>query len=355
MIILINIKKGNLKYLLISVPIAGLFVILIINGKYSAEGISNGLSLCAQTIIPSMFPFLVLSTFIIKSGLLNFSGLKLKNFFNKTFHLSGLSGGILFMGLFSGFPVGSSMALSLYNDGQISRNEAWRLILSTVNAGPAFVIGAVGTLMLSNTKQGIILYVSLSLSSVIIAYLSRFIFPDDTIEKQSQISQENFSDAFVFSVRDASASIISISSWIILFSCFSNIIFHFIENDNLLHFLKYLFEVSAGCEEASRTDSLTVLCAVIGWGGLCVHCQILPCIIKTKLNLKLFIASRILNGIISAIICNLLLKIFPGVSPVFSNITNPAIKTFSYSAPATAGLLLMCTVFILELDTKKKM
>lgn len=321
----------------------------------STEGIRKGLELCAGTMIPSLFPFLVISSFAVSSGLLELSGSKTEKFFRKTMGLSPAAGMIVFFSVWSGFPVGCSMASSLLSQNKISVDEAKRIMLSSVNAGPAFVICAVGTMMMSSLRAGIIIYASLTIASLIITFISRFILPDCGEKNKTVSSPSDFSEALVTSVYNASKSMFTICGWILLFSCFLNIMSGKIENENISTIFNAIAEVSLGCKNFSKTASPVILSAVIGWGGLCVHCQVLPFVRKSGLKVRYFFCGRLLHSMLSALICAGLVKIFPCDISVFSSGTPAISQTFAVSAPAAAGLLIMCAIFVLDLDTHKKM
>ncbi len=329
--------------------------VLIKYPSLSSEGILKGLGLSAGTMVPSLFPFIVVSTFAANSGAVDFLGRKTDKFFRKTFKLSGTAGSIVFFGLFGGFPVGCSMASNLYSQNKITSSEAKRIALSSVNAGPAFVIGAVGTMMLSSFRAGVIIFVSLSLSSLIIAFITKWILPSDTETEKSSTSEISLSDALVSSVYSSSKTMLLICAWILVFSCFINILTSTAENEKLSGLIKIFAEVSQGCEQISETKNPAHLAFVIGWSGLCVHCQVLPHVIKTGLKIRYFICSRLFHACLSSLICAGFLKMFPCDISVFSTGTSAIVRTFAVSAPAAAGLLLMCAIFILDLDTRRKM
>lgn len=349
------LSERNIK--IISYALVCIFsVFLLLNfPSLSAEGIRKGLELCAGTMIPSLFPFLVISSFAVSSGLLELSGSKTEKFFRKTMGLSPAAGMIVFFSVWSGFPVGCSMASSLLSQNKISVDEAKRIMLSSVNAGPAFVICAVGTMMLSSLRAGIIIYASLTIASLIITFISRFILPDCRENNKTVSSPSDFSEALVTSVYNASKSMFTICGWILLFSCFLNIMSGKIENENISTIFNAIAEVSLGCKKFSKTASPVILSAVIGWGGLCVHCQVLPFVRKSGLKVRYFFCGRLLHSMLSALICAGLVKIFPCDISVFSSGTPAISQTFAVSAPAAAGLLIMCAIFVLDLDTHKKM
>ena len=349
------LSEKNIKIILYTLLCIFSVTLLLKFPLLSTEGIRRGLELCAGTMIPSLFPFLVISSFAVSSGILELSGDKAENFFKKTIGLSPTAGMVVFFSLWSGFPVGCSMASDLLSQNKISADEAKRIMLSSVNAGPAFVICAVGTMMLSSLRAGVIIYASLTLASLIITFISQFVLPDCKEKNKTVSEPSDFSESLVTSVYCASKSMFSICGWILLFSCFLNIASGKSENENISTILNALAEVSLGCKSFAKSASPVILCAVIGWGGLCVHCQVLPFVRKSGLKLRYFFCGRILHSMLSSLICAGLVKIFPCDISVFSSGTTAVSQTFAVSAPAAAGLLIMCAIFVLDLDTHKKM
>ena len=68
----------------------------------AAAGAQTGLSFCAQVLIPSLFPFMVLSSFVVKSGLSSFLSKPLKPITQHLFHLPGCTGATIVMALVGG-------------------------------------------------------------------------------------------------------------------------------------------------------------------------------------------------------------------------------------------------------------
>ena len=122
------------------------------------QGVTDGLKICFNVILPSLFPFMVLSAYIVKSEALSFF---YKLFYPLTrfvLHQPLCTVPVVIMGLVGGFPVGAKMTFLLLEKGQITKNQAQRLCMFCVNGGPAFVITAVGVNMLASNKAGIIIF-----------------------------------------------------------------------------------------------------------------------------------------------------------------------------------------------------
>lgn len=349
------IKNKNTKFFLALIISVTMAILLLKFPLLSSEGIRKGLEISAGTMIPSLFPFLVISSFAGQSGAIDFLGKKTDKFFRRIFGCSGKTGSVFLFSLFSGFPSGCSLASELYEKNKITQNEAKRIALSSVNAGPAFVVGAVGSMYLESSKAGIIMFLSLSLSSLLIAFFTKLFLPSSQYEEiYAETEKAPLSEAFVSSVYSGSENMLRICGWILLFSCLTNIISGTLHNGTFSFLVKVFSEVSSGCKEMSLTKNPSHLAFVIGWSGLCVHCQLLPYIIRIGLKIKFFLCSRLFHAGLSALITAAFIKIFPCEISVFSSGTEAAVKAFAVSAPAAAGLLLMCIIFILDLDSNKK-
>ena len=175
-----KVRYDNFYYFLISFFSFVIIFLLVSFPDVISSGIRNGLFLCANTLIASMFPFFVLSSFLLRTGAVEYMGKFFDRFSRKVFRLSGNAFSVFFISLFSGFPVGAKLVSSMFDEKKLSLSQSSRLMCCCVNAGPAFVIGAVGNAMLSNRMAGLIIFVSLSLSAFFVLFFSRFFVEEMT-------------------------------------------------------------------------------------------------------------------------------------------------------------------------------
>jgi len=340
-----------------AVGTAVLATLFVVMPQYSARGVENGLLICARTVVPSLFPFCVLSSFFVKTGLCSALGRLISPLTKKLFALPGEAGGIIIMGLCGGFPIGASMTAALLENGTLSRHDAGRLMMFCVNAGPAFVIGAVGAGMLSSVKAGVILFCSLTLASLAVGFLTRFIpckEREELFVSDMQVQPQPIRDALPWAVTQGTKAIISVSAWVVLFSClleYVPLLGLSRETDILLD---CILEVTRGCASAAKLSNIPVLATALGWGGLSVHCQVMRYVRVANVPVLHFLCARILNGAIASVICAGLLKIFPCTVATFSQNVQTVPIAFSFSAPAAAAMMFMGALLILELDSKRK-
>ncbi len=338
-------------------PLAAVFAFaaaLLVFTKAAVEGAGRGLRLAAGTLVPSLFPFLVLGSFAALSPSCSSALRIFSPIMRYVFRLPAAAASAVLFGLLGGYPLGCSSAAELLKKGDITEEQAQRLCCFCVNPGPAFVITAVGSVMLSSVKAGVIIFASLLISSVAIGI---FLGATAKIPPKS-VPVQNFGSemqAFVSATEKAAFSVIKICAWTVLFSCFGQIIESAGIRRELLTAIKCVFEVTGGCAEAAGQGNICILAAALGFGGVCVGCQVMADVRKTNMPTAVFFAFRAVNAALAAIICAGLLKLFPIEQSAFANVASVTARQVSYSVPASAALICLCSVFVIDLDRSKKM
>lgn len=318
------------------------------------SGVNEGINICFYTIMPSLFPFLTLSTYIVKSDIFS----SFYKFFSFTVRLifkqPPPAVPVVFLSMIGGFPIGIKMTNDLYIKGQITKEQAQRLCLFCMNAGPAFVITAVGTNMLKSTKAGIIIYSSLCISAFISGIISSFIADKNDNKIKLNTQRPLQTSSLSASVTDAIQCIFNICAWIVLFSSVTECINTFKLPEKAFLCITAFSEVTKGCSLLADNVALPFIAGIIGFGGICVHCQVLEYLKNAEMKYGYFFVSRVLNGLLSGIITYLLLFFFPVEINVFSNSDKISSYSFSFSYSAFFVFILMCVIMIFDIDRNKK-
>lgn len=328
-------------------------VLLFLQPAVVTDGLRKGLSVCGSSVIPSLFPFMVLSDFLVSSGLSGIIGEKISPLTKALFRLPGAAGCAVLMGLTGGYPVGARMTAQLYENGEITARQARRMMTFCINAGPAFIIGTVGTVILSSRKAGMILYASLTAVSLLIGIASRMIDGSDT-EKSIRKKAEYKSGVLTDSVSRSVQAMLVICAWIMLFSGLNEFLIRLPVSENTGVWFSMITEVTGGCMSASTHFPECVLALVIGWSGLAVHCQIMPYLKAVGMKISYFWASRILSGGLSAFAAWLLFRAFPCEISVFSSSSQIMSKPYSVSAPAAAAMLVLSALMLTDIKLARK-
>lgn len=339
----------------ISYFIAAIFILLIIIfPDISSSGVSRGLLISANVIIPSLFPFMVCVLMLIKSGFC----IKNRLINNVLYAVFGHNFDIFFTFLLSmlgGYPVGARLINELYKQNAIDKKTADIMLMYCVNAGPAFIISVVGSGMFNSYKIGIILLLSHITASVIMAVFCSKSLKKQNCQHQNVIkSIKPFSENFVESVADACASMISICSFVILFSSLNSYFDLFFSNMAIIKYVSYLTEVTSA---VTKTKNIIFISFLLGFSGISIWCQIFALSSGRKINFLRFCIGRILHGVISALITEFAINIFDIKILTFSN--NVTFKNdMLYSDIAVSIslviMLIMLFIFIYTKNSSRK-
>lgn len=112
---------------------------LILDAPTASEAVREGIALCIETVIPSLFPFFLLSALLVGSlhGIRFHGGARLCTLWN----LPEGCESILLIALTGGYPIGAKTVSSACAQGLIAKEDALRMIGFCNNAGPAFILG----------------------------------------------------------------------------------------------------------------------------------------------------------------------------------------------------------------------
>lgn len=130
------------KRMSIGIVAAIALLLLILDSRTALQGASQGIDLCLKSVIPSLFPFLVLTGMLTSS----ISGLKL-GFLRPLGRWMGIpqgAEGIFLTGILGGYPAGALSVHQAYTAKQLTKEEAHRMMAFCNNAGPAFLFGILG-------------------------------------------------------------------------------------------------------------------------------------------------------------------------------------------------------------------
>ena len=351
-----NFCSVVIKNILTLVGLAFLIVSLIVYTSDTAKGIKTGFDLLANNLIPSLFPFMVLSSYVSQSGISVTISRLLEKAFNFIFKASGYGFVCFALGVIGGYPVGAKTVAEFYADSKISLNDAQRLMYWCINPSPAFTITAVGTFMLCNTQAGVLIYISCLLASVTPGFFCRFI-SDNSFSSVKLTEKAEADNALVKSVTKGSEAMLGVCGWVLTFCVLAALCDSLKLPYTLSCIIKSVGEVTTGCKNAISTGlSLPVIAGIVGFGGFAVICQCSGYAGTCKVKMKHLICSRLIIASLSSIFCSALLEIFPQHHKVSVTLGTGVVPlTLYHSTTASIILLIMCIVLILEVDNRKKM
>lgn len=118
-------KKQCRKYIVPVILTALVCLFLFTRPEICSEGVRSGILLAAETVVPSLFPFMTVASFLLRSGLGEAAGKPFDKVCEKLFRLPGVLAPVIIMSQIGGFPIGAKMTYELLKKNAITENESY--------------------------------------------------------------------------------------------------------------------------------------------------------------------------------------------------------------------------------------
>jgi hypothetical protein len=264
-------------------------VLIFIFRQSAAQGVYLAISYSLSVLIPSILPFMFVSSlFSVSAASLPLCKI-LSPVTRHLFRLNPCAAPVILFGMTCGYPVGAKLSAELLDRKEISQEEASRLLLFTLNPGIPFCVLFLGGTVLGSLSAGWLLYLSIScggiVSGIFLGLLSK--------NTGGFLLQSEKQDPMWLSVKKAADSTVraclQMVFFIVIFWSGLSIFresggFAFLVRQLPLPFLgslekagilSFLFEVTRGISDsASLGLPLYIFLLGLTFGGLCIHLQL---------------------------------------------------------------------------------
>ncbi len=340
-IYVIKLKRNFLPMLFL-----GFTFCLLIFSKNNLPAVKSGLSLWANSVIPSLFPFFVATELLMHTNIVYLLGNLLNRYMKPFFNVRGEGAFAFIMGIISGYPVGAKIASNLRQNNICSKEECERLLSFTNNSGPLFIIGTVGILMFRNTTIGILLFVTHLLACITVGFIFRYwkkdkntfistVMPNSFQPEKKSASFSNLGEILAESITSSISTILLIGGFVVIFSSIISIfkasgllnsfvvlfnpLFHFLNIDTsfIQGILTGILEITNGINTISsiacKKISLNIIFTafLLFFGGISVLLQVWSITSKTDLSIKPYVYGKLLHGLLAGFYTYVFLNIFP--------------------------------------------
>ena len=260
----------------------------------------KALTLCAGTVIPSLFPFMTVTALLVRLGFGQWLAPHTAGLMTPLFHLPGCASSALLLGLVGGYPIGARTAAELYTSGALTRAETERLLTFCNNSNPVFLISVLGVGVFGSVRVGLWLW----LLHIAAALLTGLLLRGRGTGRRSAPPAVSFqapslSGALVSAVRDSASGMLSVCAFVTLFyvlaaplrglpgpwAALTVGVTELFSLTPLLRCDRMGFVLAAGCA---------------GWGGLSVLCQTAAILDGTGLPLRPCLLGKLMQGLLSA-------------------------------------------------------
>lgn len=295
--------------------------------KEVMESVIFSISLWKDNLLPSLFPFFIISELLINYGIIDLLEETLKSFMNKVFHLPGSSSFVLIGSIISGFPSSSKYVNELLINNKINIKDAEYLLKFNHFSNPLFVVGTIGTMLLNNKKLGILILIVHIVTNFIIAIIykpkdntfikenSSLIKGINQMHKKRTSNNFSFSEILATSIFKTFKTLLLLLGIITFFIIIGTLIKKVIPINNISYALiSGLLEMTGGIKNISELNiplniKATIITFFISFGGLSIHMQVMSILSDRHIKYFPYFISRLLHGLISSSIIYIILLI----------------------------------------------
>ena len=287
--------------------LGGVLVLFLAEAGFVRAAAAEALSLCAGSVIPALFPFLVVSSLLLSLGLGELLSPMLAGLMEPLFRVDGVGSSALLLGLVGGYPIGAKTAADLYRGGRLSRPEAERLLAFCNNSNPVFLISVLGVGVFGSVRAGVWLWLIHLLSALLTGLLFRN--HGGPARRQAggtaAFQAVSLPAAFVAAVRESLSGMLSVCAFVTFFYVLAR---------PLASLGGWLGPVLVGLTELFSLTPLLrpdrfgfiLASAMAGWGGLSVLCQTAAVLEGSGLRLQSCAAGKAVQGLLAGLLAALL-------------------------------------------------
>ena len=268
------------------------------------DAVTTALSLCTRSVIPALFPFMVVSSMLVALGLGELLSAPLGGLM-AIYGIGGAGASALVLGLIGGYPMGGRTAAQLYRDGLLTKDEAERLLAFCNNANPAFLISVLGTGIFGSFRAGLwlwLIHIAAALTAgLLVGRPRRGPVSRSPCAPAAAFRTAGIASVFVSSVQTALQSILNVCAFVVVF-CILSLPFRAMGG--------IVGTLASGLLELFSTLPLippdrvgfVLAAALSGWGGVSVLCQTAALAADTGLSLRSCALGKAIQGILSALL-----------------------------------------------------
>ena len=300
-----------------ALALAAAFAALLRFPQEVSASVTEGLRLSVSVLIPSLFPFFICVNLTSALGLTGVLARVFAPVMRRMFHVSGAGCTAVLCGAAGGYPSGAQCVAALYREGQLSRAEAEYLLLFCNNAGPAFLFGAVGTVLGIGMTGCLLLWGIHLLSALVIGLVNR---PKEAPNAAlPPVLRANASGAVVEAVRSAGQAVLQITMFVAAFSVLARLLTmaaaHILP-DGVCTVLTGMLELSGGIAALANLPialrwKLALASFFLGFGGLCVWMQTQAVLAPAGLSGCGMLLAKLAQGLLAALMTYFLAPLLP--------------------------------------------
>ena len=312
-----------MKQSVIRASVIALFILMLLFPEAVFAGASRGLLLWFQTVLPTLLPFMILSSLLIQTRAIDWLVRLTAPVLCRFFRVTAYGSFVILAGFLCGYPMGGKVTSDLLDSGDISFGEAGYLLSFCNNASPIFIISYV---VLQNLHNRAFIFPALTIltaSPVLSSFLFRrfYITPGqqaqyngrgtsvhvkkETSAAASPVRHGSLMDTCIMNAFEA---LTKVGGYIMLFSVLlslagllpvSGIWFH----DILLPSLEMTNGIAVICGSHLSENLTFLLCMICtSFGGFCAAAQTKCMIAGSGLSVFPYIIEKLVTAFVTSLL-----------------------------------------------------
>lgn len=342
------------KYIFLAATVY-LGVCLVLFPQQGIAVAADAITLCATSVIPALFPYLVCSGYLSASGAAKLLSRYLSPVMRPLFGVPGCGAIALVLGTISGYPVGAVCANTLYLSGECTKAEAEKMLAFCNNSGPLFIMSVIGCGFLNSPHTGRLLYISHVFAAILTGILFRSYgvasascqkaLPKGAASKTKNILR------IVGDVVDSSVfTMLKICGFVVFFTVFAASI----PKGPYSPFLHSFLEITGGIRALTATHldfsfKLSLISFFAAFSGVSVMLQVGAIASESGLSLKPYFAGKLCQGVFSFFITKILVSRLPQTVDVFTKNAAEAVLAAPRSITLHSFLMIGFALLVLAL------
>ncbi|MFJ2042281.1 nucleoside recognition domain-containing protein [Paenibacillus taichungensis] len=331
--------SGPLRTVLMSTGALLLVIAVVVSPKDAFDASIQGLDIWWKIIFPALLPFLMLSQMLTAFGFTHALGVLLGPLMQRWFRLPGKAGLAIVVGMCGGFPAGADTASRLVQDQQITAKQAGIVASASHFANPLMIILVIGAAFLHQPAAGYFLLIVHWVSGWIAAMIGVRLLPKESKGEEfptanpSSYKRRSLGSQMILAAREAQErdgrgfgkllgdtvsqavqTLMMTGGYMIVFAVFVRLLTLYITPGTSVAFWPSLLELHLGTYHLSQSPLtpvllMSLLAAVLGWGGLCSHLQVSAVLKAAGLattSMLYFAGIRLLHALVASLISLLL-------------------------------------------------
>lgn len=290
-----------------------MLILVLINKDLVSDSILSSLYIWYNTLVPSMFPMILLSDILITYNTDTIIPKIITKYISKIFNISNNAVMIFILSLISGFPSNGIIINKAITTKVITKEEGNHLLLFCNFANPLFILETVGSFYLKNNIYSLIILASHISSNIIIGIFFRkknYTKNNYIIEKHKS---QSFDEVLSISISKSVNVLLTIAGTVTLFLILTTLITHIFNlSESLTIIIKSTLEMTMALSYLTNlniNDILKVVISsiIVSFSGLSIHLQVMSSL--NDIKYKSYLLGRILSSILSGLISFIIMKI----------------------------------------------